>query len=143
MNVRRIIDVAWIGSAFAAVVCLAIGWGQSGDPDSNRLAFQSEHDLGLLAPMRESYLTVPVTNPSRGPVTILGAEGHCSAGLCVGIADAPVEIPARGKANVRVHLGTGSMPGTYTETLKIYSSAPGQLELVLHFTGRIPEPTPT
>lgn len=82
-----------------------------------------------------------VENRNRsGPARIIGSDDFCNPQRCLSSIGLPVTIPPGGEATIKAELKV-TQPGPFAFDFMLYSDAPGQIELPVHLTGSIDEPS--
>ncbi len=82
------------------------------------------------------WLTFTVSNRGERPLSLLGSADLCTRQGCVHAEGLPLTIPGRQRRDLRIHVEAGGV-GDFAADLTVYTSAPGQSEIVFGIRGKV------
>ena len=132
--------VAWAGSLIcfvASAAALVAGVGVPADPTPLRFDPDPFVIPAALAQLGESDVQIDVVNDADIPARIVGVEEFCSSVCFYGRA-LPLEVPARGRAQLTLHL-KARLRGAIAEEVTFFTDRPTQPRLTMRVVGDIPE----
>ncbi len=96
----------------------------------------SSRSTSEVAPGELATLEFHLSNRSSQPITIFGAKSSCT---CTATGDLPMTLPPSSARTLRVTYRPrpGTKPGTYPESLRLFTDYPKQATLPLVLVGRV------
>lgn len=139
---RRVVFLTLPLIALVVVCCGLLAYARS---ISGALAFLAGRDLvaepagvdvGTGRDGEQTAVDIRIRNLTLRPIKVLGVVSACS---CIQIVESPLEVGPRSAESVRVKVAFTGQPGSFSQTIDLYTDAPGQYRLMVPIRGAVRE----
>lgn len=101
------------------------------------LVFRSKTSMGILEQGQRYKVRVPVTNVSRRPIKIIGAQTSCT---CTTLTGLPLSLQPQEKQVLEIGVSTFGKNGALTARVELFTDDPTKQNIALQLAGTVVAP---